>query len=153
MEQLKVHPATHSQMVSHVVDILPEPEAALLAGSRLRPRPVARMHFWKQAAGAALVGRLVDATLRALTAPRSVSPSSASRLWVPRWRAARAPLHHHSHRGSRRAGPGAKHQLVVVDRLLATLVHLRHGATHDVLSRSMAESADASRPITSDGAV
>ncbi|MEU8952115.1 transposase family protein [Streptomyces sp. NPDC048489] len=31
-------------------------------------------------------------------------------------------------------GGGAKHQLVFVDRLLATLVHLRHGATHDVLA-------------------
>ncbi|MFE5142375.1 transposase family protein [Streptomyces fagopyri] len=31
-------------------------------------------------------------------------------------------------------GAGAKHQLVFVDRLLATLVHLRHGATHDVLA-------------------
>jgi hypothetical protein len=30
-------------------------------------------------------------------------------------------------------GAGAKHRLVFVDRLLA-LVHLRHGATHDVLA-------------------
>lgn len=29
---------------------------------------------------------------------------------------------------------GAKHRLVVVDRLLATLVPLRHGTTHDVLA-------------------
>ncbi|WP_247748850.1 transposase family protein [Streptomyces sp. 4R-3d] len=29
-------------------------------------------------------------------------------------------------------GAGAKHRLVFVDRLLATLVHLRHGTTHDV---------------------
>ena len=27
---------------------------------------------------------------------------------------------------------GAKHKLVFVDRLPATLVHLRHGTTHDV---------------------
>ncbi|MFD4737759.1 hypothetical protein ACFWNQ_10330 [Streptomyces virginiae] len=50
--------------------------------------------FWKQATGAALVGRLVgrlvDTTLHAPTTQRSVSPSSASRLWVHRWRAARA---------------------------------------------------------------
>ncbi|MFD4914738.1 hypothetical protein ACFWNR_16100 [Streptomyces virginiae] len=46
--------------------------------------------FWKQATGAALVGRLVDTTLHAPTTPRSVSPSSACRLWVHRWRAARA---------------------------------------------------------------
>ncbi|MFH8776345.1 transposase family protein [Streptomyces sp. NPDC017958] len=31
-------------------------------------------------------------------------------------------------------GAGAKHQLVFVDRLLATLIHLRHGTTHDVLA-------------------
>ncbi|MET9686150.1 helix-turn-helix domain-containing protein [Streptomyces coeruleorubidus] len=31
-------------------------------------------------------------------------------------------------------GAGAKHQLVFVNRLLATLVHLRHSATHDVLA-------------------
>ncbi|MGC0407349.1 hypothetical protein RKD31_000592 [Streptomyces sp. SAI-163] len=34
----------------------------------------------------------------------------------------------------RAAGAGAKHRLVFVDRLLATLVHLRHGVTHDVLA-------------------
>jgi hypothetical protein len=33
----------------------------------------------------------------------------------------------------RAVGAGAKHQLVFVDRLLATLVHLSHGANHDVL--------------------
>ncbi|MEU8139217.1 transposase family protein [Streptodolium elevatio] len=31
-------------------------------------------------------------------------------------------------------GAGAKHRLVFVDRLLATLVHLRLGTTHDVLA-------------------
>lgn len=31
-------------------------------------------------------------------------------------------------------GAGARHKLVFIDRLLATLVHLRHGATHDVLA-------------------
>ncbi|CAL9630781.1 hypothetical protein SUDANB176_06075 [Streptomyces sp. enrichment culture] len=31
-------------------------------------------------------------------------------------------------------GAGAKHRLVFVDRLLATLVHLRHGVTHDALA-------------------
>ncbi|MGP3638680.1 transposase family protein [Streptomyces sp. 24-1644] len=34
----------------------------------------------------------------------------------------------------RAVGAGAKYKLVFVDRLLATLVHLRHGATHDVLA-------------------
>ncbi|WP_051796717.1 transposase family protein [Kibdelosporangium aridum] len=32
------------------------------------------------------------------------------------------------------AGAGAKYKLVFVDRLLATLVHLRHATTHDVLA-------------------
>ncbi|MFD7732210.1 transposase family protein [Kitasatospora phosalacinea] len=32
------------------------------------------------------------------------------------------------------AGAGAKYKLVFVDRLLATLVHLRRGVTHDVLA-------------------
>ncbi|MFF8430581.1 transposase family protein [Streptomyces sp. NPDC016566] len=31
-------------------------------------------------------------------------------------------------------GAGAEHRLGFVDRLLVTLVHLRHGATHDVLA-------------------
>ncbi|MEV5281737.1 transposase family protein [Streptomyces sp. NPDC052811] len=34
----------------------------------------------------------------------------------------------------RAVGAGAKHKLVFVDRLWATLIHLRHGATHDVLA-------------------
>ncbi|WP_207620819.1 transposase family protein [Streptosporangium minutum] len=33
----------------------------------------------------------------------------------------------------RNLGAGAEHKLMFVDRLLATLVHLRHGVTHDVL--------------------
>ncbi|MEU0203517.1 MULTISPECIES: transposase family protein [unclassified Streptomyces] len=31
-------------------------------------------------------------------------------------------------------GANTKHRLMVVDRLLAKLVHLRHGATHDMLA-------------------
>ena len=31
-------------------------------------------------------------------------------------------------------GAGARHRLVFIDRLLVTLVHLRHAVTHDVLS-------------------
>ncbi|MFJ4806829.1 transposase family protein [Streptomyces murinus] len=34
----------------------------------------------------------------------------------------------------RAVGAGAKHKLVFIDRLLATLVHLRHATTHDVLA-------------------
>ena len=51
------------------------------------------------------------------------------------------PLWHEQHqarltaRPRRRAvGAGAKHRFVFVDRLLATLVSLRHGTTHDVLA-------------------
>ncbi|MBA8931332.1 hypothetical protein BC739_008579 [Kutzneria viridogrisea] len=34
----------------------------------------------------------------------------------------------------RAVGAGARYRLVFIDRLLATLVHLRHGVTHDVLA-------------------
>lgn len=51
------------------------------------------------------------------------------------------PLWHERHQArlasrprKRAVGAGAKHQLVFVDRLLAALVHLRHGTTHDVLA-------------------
>ncbi|MCX4986004.1 transposase [Streptomyces sp. NBC_00572] len=51
------------------------------------------------------------------------------------------PLWHERHQAGlafrprkRAVGAGAKHRLVFVDRLLATLVHLRHGVTHDVLA-------------------
>ncbi|MFF1478036.1 hypothetical protein ACFVYD_10725 [Streptomyces sp. NPDC058301] len=50
-------------------------------------------------------------------------------LWHDRHQAALA-----SRPRQRAVGAGAKHKLVFVDRLLATLVHLRHGATHDVLA-------------------
>ncbi|MFD8211483.1 transposase family protein [Streptomyces sp. NPDC059695] len=51
------------------------------------------------------------------------------------------PLWHERHQAKlasrprkRAVGAGAKHRFVLVDRLLATLIHLRHGATHDVLA-------------------
>ncbi|MCX5136411.1 transposase [Streptomyces sp. NBC_00340] len=51
------------------------------------------------------------------------------------------PLWHERHQArlaarprQRAVGAGAKYRLVFVDRLLATLVHLRHGVTHDVLA-------------------
>ncbi|MFC4887787.1 transposase family protein [Streptomyces beijiangensis] len=51
----------------------------------------------------------------------------------PAWQARRdaALLDRPRRRG---VGAGAKYKLVFVDRLLATLVHLRHGVTHDVLA-------------------
>ena len=52
----------------------------------------------------------------------------------PAWQARQdARLADRPHR-RRAVGAGAKHKLVFVDRLLATLVHLRHGVTHDVLA-------------------
>ncbi|MFE0691820.1 transposase family protein [Streptomyces xiamenensis] len=50
-------------------------------------------------------------------------------LWHERHQAGLASRPRH-----RAMGAGAKHKLVFVDRLLATLVHLRHGAIHDVLA-------------------
>jgi hypothetical protein len=51
------------------------------------------------------------------------------------------PLWHERHQArlasrprKRAVGAGAKHRLVFIDRLLATLVHLRHATTHDVLA-------------------
>ncbi|MFF8096213.1 transposase family protein [Streptomyces sp. NPDC016675] len=51
------------------------------------------------------------------------------------------PLWHARHQAKlasrsrkRAVGAGAKHRLVFVHRLLATLVHLRHAVTHDVLA-------------------
>ncbi|MER5986941.1 transposase family protein [Streptomyces sp. NPDC001787] len=52
------------------------------------------------------------------------------------------PLWHERHQAAltarprrRAVGAGAKHKPVLVESLLSTLVHLRHGATHDVLAR------------------
>ncbi|WP_405483173.1 transposase family protein [Streptomyces anulatus] len=51
------------------------------------------------------------------------------------------PLWHERHQAvlasrprSRAVGTGAKHKLVFVDRLMAALMHLRHGATHDMVA-------------------
>ena len=67
----------------------------------------------------------------------------------PRWQARRdARL---ADRPRRRAvGAGARYRLVFVDRLLATLVHLRHGVTSDVLACWLAVfPLDDHRPIGS----
>jgi hypothetical protein len=51
----------------------------------------------------------------------------------PRWQACQdARLA--DRRRQRAMGAGARHWLVFVARLLATLVYLRHGVTHDVLA-------------------
>ena len=52
----------------------------------------------------------------------------------PQWQARQdAKLADRPHR-LRAVGAGAEHKLIFVDRLLATLVHRRHGVTHDVLA-------------------
>jgi hypothetical protein len=51
----------------------------------------------------------------------------------PRWQARQGARL--TDRPRRRAvGAGARHRLVFLDRLLATLVRLHHGVTHDVLA-------------------
>ncbi|MEV6695323.1 transposase family protein [Micromonospora sp. NPDC051196] len=63
---------------------------------------------------------------------RSVIESLVSEVG-PQWRAQhRDRLASRTRR--RRIGAGAKHRFGFVDRLLATLVHLRHGLTHDVVA-------------------
>jgi DDE superfamily endonuclease len=51
----------------------------------------------------------------------------------PRWQA-RQDARLADRPRQRAVGAGARHRLVFLDRLLATLVHLRHGVTHDVLA-------------------
>ena len=72
--------------------------------------------------------------------PIAGGPVCPGRSWLswsgelgPRWQARQdARL---TDRPRRRAiGAGTRHRLVFLDRLLATLVHLRHGVTHDVLA-------------------
>ncbi|MER6548354.1 transposase family protein [Streptomyces sp. NPDC001250] len=54
---------------------------------------------------------------------------------APRWEARCESARHKRRRGARRrqAGAGPKYELVFTDRLLATLVHLRTGLTHEAL--------------------
>lgn len=51
------------------------------------------------------------------------------------WQAGREGGRHAARGGARKraAGAGARHQLVFVDRLVATLIHLRHDLPHSVL--------------------
>ncbi|MFE1268744.1 transposase family protein [Streptomyces sp. NPDC058758] len=52
------------------------------------------------------------------------------------WKAAVEGRRHQTRGGARRraAGAGARHQLVFVDRLVATLIHLRHDLPHSLLA-------------------
>ncbi|MFK4189837.1 transposase family protein [Streptomyces sparsogenes] len=80
-----------------------------------------------------------NASRAAITSDRRITGLSADAVAEL---AARTSSLWHERRQSRLAskarkrtvGPGAKHRLVFVDRLLAALAHLRHGVTHDVLA-------------------
>ncbi len=52
----------------------------------------------------------------------------------PRWQARQDARLADRPRRRRAVGAGARYRLVFLDRLLATLAHLRHGVTHDVLA-------------------
>ncbi|GGZ89525.1 hypothetical protein GCM10010371_57530 [Streptomyces subrutilus] len=93
LEQLGVTPLGHATIVGLVKDVLPETQVGLLVGSRPWPLLAHRMNqireqggpallgahlarlrddsSFKEAFGSAAVGRLVDATLHALTTPPS----------------------------------------------------------------------------------
>jgi hypothetical protein len=64
--------------------------------------------------------------------------SEISPLWQERHQARLA-----SRLRKQAVGVGAKHRLVFVDRLLATLVYFRHAATHDVLALRCGEYGEA----------
>ncbi|MDF3299433.1 transposase [Streptomyces tropicalis] len=80
-----------------------------------------------------------NATREAIIGDRRVTGLSAA--VIAELVAEVGPLWHERHQAvlvsrprKRAVGAGAKHRLVFVDRLLATLVHLRHATTHDVLA-------------------
>ena len=103
------------------------------------------MRGWHRRAGrrrgeGATVGSVRPRNRAALAGDRRITGLSSPVLAAlvaevgPQWQArCDARLADRPHR-KRAVGAGAKHRLVFVDRLLATLVHLRHGVTHDVLA-------------------
>lgn len=79
-----------------------------------------------------MVGAAIMTDRRLTGLSRSVIEGLVSEL-RPRWRAQhRDRLAPRIRR--RRIGAGARHRFGFVDRLLATLVHLRHRLTHDVIA-------------------
>jgi Helix-turn-helix of DDE superfamily endonuclease len=83
---------------------------------------------------AGFLRRLVDASDLTMTAGAGRMGVSKSTLGE-RLSGIEVPDKDVAARPRRRAvGAGARRKLVFVDRLLAALVHLRHGATHDVLA-------------------
>ncbi|MFD3762744.1 hypothetical protein [Streptomyces sp. NPDC058622] len=104
LEQLGVNRLAHSSIVGVVKDVLPDSQVSLLVGSRQWPLLAARMDQIRDQVGPALLGahlarlqadtsrkdgptsttagRLVDATLRSLTAPPSAPAAPASRVRV-----------------------------------------------------------------------
>ncbi|MFJ2595085.1 hypothetical protein [Streptomyces erythrochromogenes] len=101
LEQLGVKTLAHATIVGLVKDVLPETQVGLLVSSRPWPLLAHRMNqireqggpaplgahlarlkddtSFKEAAGAAAVGRLVDAPLNSLTTPPKMPPAPASR--------------------------------------------------------------------------
>ncbi|MGW3835837.1 transposase family protein [Streptomyces microflavus] len=80
-----------------------------------------------------------NATRRAIIGDRRIIGLSAQ--VIAELAAEVAPLWHErqqdrlaSRPRKRAVGAGVKHQMVFIDRLLATLVYLRHGVTHDALA-------------------
>jgi len=78
-----------------------------------------------------------DASRAAIISDRRITGLSAD--VIAELVAELCPLWHERHQATlasrprkRAVGASAKHRLVFVDRLLATLVHLRHATTHDV---------------------
>ena len=78
-----------------------------------------------------IIGGMIMSNRRMTGLSRQVIESLVAEL-APRWQARhRDGL---AARARRRAiGGGARHRFGFTDRLLATLVHLRHGMTHDVV--------------------
>lgn len=80
----------------------------------------------------AMVGAAIMMNPRMTGLSRQVIAGLVAEL-APRWQARhRDRLAARTRR--RRIGAGAKHRFAFRDRLLATLVHLRHGLTHDVVA-------------------
>ncbi|MDJ0386355.1 hypothetical protein [Streptomyces sp. G-G2] len=104
LEQLGVNRLAHAAIVALVKDVLPESEAGMLVGSRQWPLLARRMDLirdhggsgllaahlarlgentsWKEGPSSTTAGRLVDATLHALTTPPSAKATPVSRVRV-----------------------------------------------------------------------
>ncbi|MFE9482836.1 hypothetical protein ACFYNM_30020 [Streptomyces spororaveus] len=126
LQQLKVQPAAHSQMVAMVREALPEREAGLLIGSRQSPLLAARMQTIGERDGTIAVARHLD-RLATDTSWQQATGTALGRSARgcdphPSDHPARRPGHysapglpdgsplplHHPRRGPRHAGPGRR---------------------------------------------